>query len=141
MIDEEWMEQGSAFAERLSELISAEVEQERLTKKLLQITFIPMNSDATEIRLILSNFEVVMTAGHGTRFEFGPLSESHEKVFEFACAIAEGGLTEQIWPRRVLFTLRLQDGSYVRGRSISTVSTQVSQGQWTIYAPYALDGN
>src|SRR6266511_2305697 len=114
-MDETWESRAAALAEKIAQDVSASVEHERLTDKLRVFTFKPKNQDAAEMSIVVSAYEVIFSAGRGTRFELDPLPGSEKRVVALARAIASGGLSERVWPGRVKFELRLEDGTVLRG--------------------------
>jgi len=110
-----WADRGRRLARSIAHVGSAQVEETRLTDHLILFTLLPPNPRAAEICLIVSPYEVILTAGRGTRFDLDALPASAEEVTALAFAIAGGGLTERVRGNRVVdFTLRLDDGTHRR---------------------------
>ena len=136
MIDETWQSRATVLAKQIAQVVSAELECKQLTTKLLDFTFKPRNRDAAEMGFLASPFELIFSVGYGTRFELEPLPQSKKQVLDLAWAIANGGLQERVWHRRIKFEVRLQDGEVIKGRSIYGLIQWPGKGRLVTYAPY-----
>ncbi len=131
-----WEARAAALAEQIAQAVSAESERTRLTSKLLEFTFKPSNDNAAEMGFVVSPHELIFSAGPGARFELDALPASENRVLELALAIAGGGLEERLWPGRVKFELRLQDGTVVTGGSTSSLIPRPGKSRAVRYASY-----
>ena len=139
-MDETWEPRAFELAERIAEAVSAGSERDRLSEKLLAFRFKPKNEDAAEMGFVVSPYELIFSAGRGTRFELDALPSSEERVVDLALAIAGGGLSEQIWPHRVKFELRFSDGTVVRGGSRHGLIPRLGRRRSVTYPPYDQPG-
>jgi hypothetical protein len=140
-MDQTWQSRAAAFAEKLAREVSAGLEHEQLTERLQMFTFKPRNQDAAEMSLIVSADEVILSVGRGTRFELQALPGSENRVLALTRAIASGGLSERVWPRRVKYELHLQDETVVRGSSWFGLFQRPGRARSVTYAPYERTGN
>jgi hypothetical protein len=79
---------------------------------------------------------VILLAGRGTRFELESLPDSQDRVVRLTKAIAGGGLSEQVWPRRVKYELRLDDGEVLHGGSRYGLLPSLGSARQVSYLPY-----
>ncbi len=135
-MDETWVSPAASVAENLAQAVSASLEEGWLTHMLLMFTLKPKNETAAEMRIIFSPYEVILSAGRGTRFELDALPRSEDRLLVLAGAIASGGLSERIWPRRVKFELRLPD-TVLRGGEQDGLIPRPGRSRSVSYAPYA----
>lgn len=130
-----WEEAASELAASLQEITSVVPSVRQLTDRLIAFTYEPATDDAAPITLIVSEHEVIFSAGHGTQFELGPQGESSDEVLQLARSVARGRLTETIKRNRVKFVLELDNGTTVSGTSVSRDYRQVPDGVID-YGPY-----
>lgn len=136
-----WESQSEELAERLGNELHARLTRTRLTAKMLEFRLKPQSEQGSEIRLILSPDESILAAGAGARFEWDALPDSESQLVSVARAIAHGGLSETIWARRVDFTLTLDDGEVLRGRTRLAPLPWRGPSRHVVYPPFVSGGN
>lgn len=136
-VSDAWEALSEALAERLSRGLGAELARRRLTDRLLEFKFKPSRAGATEIGLVTSPDEAILSAGAGTRFELDGLPGSEDRIMLLARAIAAGGLSETIWPHRVRFELRMESGELLRGGTRDGLLPRPGRSRQVEYPPYS----
>jgi hypothetical protein len=113
--DEQWDSHAEKFFRALSQELSATLKARKLTAGLLEFRLTSAVEGTAEIRVVVSSTEVILSAGRGTRFELEELAGSEARISSLVRAVARGGLTEFIWPKRVTFELELEGGEVLHG--------------------------
>ena len=135
-----WQSEAQTLVDEMRDDLSATVTMEERGDRLTIFVLRARNDDATEIRLALSERELILSAGSGTRFELGPLPSSKGEALELARAVAAGDLTESIGRAVTRFDLQLADGSTRRGRTVRAAGLMRGRRRRTIrYAEYRHD--
>ena len=102
------------FQDEVADLV--EVKEQQLTDRLRSISFQPTNSDAAPVWLAISQWEVVVQIGKGTRFELD-VDERGRRELEELLRAAAGGRVEETTRRLWLaFRVWLSDGTVKAGR-------------------------
>jgi hypothetical protein len=118
MVGDEWKSASADLAHQIAMDLSASLTTRLLTERLTELTLHPANSDATDIRLIVSQSDVIVNAGSGTHIELPPLPESEAQLVAIVRAIASGTLNESTQGGLVRYHLLLADGGILQGRSM-----------------------
>ena len=118
MVNGEWKSASAAVAHQIATELSASLTTHPLTEKLTEFIIHPSDSGATDIKLIVSQSDVMVGAGSGTQIELPPLPESESELMEIVRAIASGNLNESARGGLVRYRLLLADGTILQGRSM-----------------------
>jgi hypothetical protein len=86
------------------------VTRDQPTDRLLLITLHPSAEGAAEVRLVVSEREVIVNAGRGMHSDLGALPSSRDEAIELMLGVIYGGLTERIGSWGVRSELILPDG-------------------------------
>jgi hypothetical protein len=116
-VTQEWRAAARQVAATISEITAVRALETSPNNRLIQFSYRPNNPASAPLSIIVSESDVIFSAGRGTRLELPPLMESTHEVQRLARGVAYGSLTETVDGRRVNFTLVLDDGSEISGRS------------------------
>jgi hypothetical protein len=114
---QDWRDDARQVAVAVAELTSVELKETTLNDRLVEFEYQPANDDAAALSMIVSESQVILSAGKGARFELPSLGESSEEVMRLVRGVAAGGLSEAVDRRGVKFALVLEDGSTISGMS------------------------
>jgi len=134
---EPWQDAVADFVEELGAILPAQISRHQVSEKLELYSLTPLNADAAQMDIVASRVDVILCAGHGTRFELGPLSEYREEVLCLARSISQGHLTEHVRHGNVDFALQIGDGRVLRGGSIRSIWFRIGAAKVIHYAPYS----
>jgi hypothetical protein len=136
---QEWRAIARQVAAAISEVTAVGSRETNPNNRLVQFSYRPVNQDAAPLSIIVSESEVIFSAGKGTRFELPALEESRHEILRLARGVASGSLTETVDGRRVDFTLALDDGSEISGTSIFPRGAASESPSRIEYRPYGTE--
>ena len=136
MVVDDWKSSGTELVGRMAAEVSASLTANSLTENLIEFTLHPANSDATDIKLIISPSEVIVSAGLAMQIELPPLSQSEARLISIVRAIASGNLNESARGGLVRYQLLLSDGDTIEGRSMRGIP--LGRRQTTSYSAYSV---
>ena len=135
MLGDDWRSASASIAGQVSSELSASLTARPLTDKLTEFVIHPSNIDATDIRLTISQFDVIVSAGRGTQFELPPLPQSETTLIAIVRAIGGGNLSESIRGGLIRYQLLLADGTTLQGRSMKGLP--LGRRTSKSYSPYS----
>ncbi len=135
-MDQDWEQAVDTLAEQIEQELPTVVTRSRLSGKLLELELSPDHEGAAEMKITVSPFEVIFTAGRGTRFELDPLPGSAAEVQQLVRSVSSGHLTEQIHRGAVTFKLLLDDQTVLTGRSSPGLISRSGEPRAIEYLPY-----
>jgi hypothetical protein len=104
----------AGFRDEVADL--AEVGEWKPTDRLRLIEFQPKNPDAAQVTLAVSEREVVVMIGNGTRFELGTDGDDQRLMGDLLRAVAAGQVDEKAGLFGLSFKVWLADGTTHTGR-------------------------
>jgi hypothetical protein len=136
-MDSSWLVEADKLARQIAEMTDVDFERTLLTEKLCEYQFESGNPDSASIKVLVSPFAIIVSAGRGTQFELDASQDGRAEALLQSKAIAAGRLKERVWPNRVRFELELEDGRVLKGGArFRLIPAPMGQGEDLIYAPY-----
>jgi hypothetical protein len=132
-----WETMGDALVAQIELHLPGSVEKRRLSEKLIEFRFTPLNPGGAEMSLIVSPSESIFSAGRGARFELPALPQSESRILSLASAVVRGMLIEYVGRGLVAFSLELADGTIVDGKSKSKFGIVGRRRETIAYEPYS----
>jgi len=131
-----WKDDAFELAALVSQVTSVAASETWLTDRLVEFRYVPPNSDAAQISLVVSQAAVIFSAGRGTRAELDGPATSASEVEVMARAVTNGRFSEVISKRHVTFELRPEGLPAISGRSSYLDRKLPAPYGEIVYAPY-----
>ena len=112
-----WEDDAHRLAAAVARITSVAPSETWLTDRLVEFRYVPPNSDAATISIIVSEIEVIFGAGRGTRAELDGPASSASEVETLADAVAAGRLSEVVTKKQIAFEVRPNGLPPIRGKS------------------------
>jgi hypothetical protein len=131
--DNIWEERASDLLDSFAASYGAAIERRHLTELLVQFRVVPGANDAAPMTVYAAPDQLVVEAGHGTRFELNPLPDAASELLEILNGVAEGGLHEQVGRLGIKFRLTLKSGETRTGRVVHRTKAKRSEVRYGAY--------